>query len=62
MPILGYTVGKMKLKKTFAGVYFIEIPEDLIRFTTWEEGDEIEVLSGTTVSVRRGDLILRKAY
>ncbi|MEE8358951.1 MAG: hypothetical protein V3R82_06035 [Candidatus Hydrothermarchaeales archaeon] len=50
----------MKLKKTFASIYFIEIPEDLIRFTAWKEGDEIEVLSGTTVSPRKGDLILRK--
>ncbi len=50
----------MKLKKTFSSIYFIEIPEDLIRFTAWKEGDEIEVLSGTTVSPRKGDLILRK--
>ncbi|MFQ5887535.1 MAG: hypothetical protein ACE5HY_02430 [Candidatus Hydrothermarchaeales archaeon] len=61
MSIQRYTISKMKLKRTFAGVYFIEIPEDLIRFTTWKEGDEVEVLSGTTVSVRKGDLLLRKA-
>ncbi len=52
---------KMKLKKTFAGVYFIEIPEDLIRFTDWKDGDEIEVFSGTTIHARRGDLLLRKS-
>lgn len=50
----------MKLQRTFGGIYFIEIPEDLIRFTKWKEGDEIEVLSGSTVAARKGDLLLRK--
>lgn len=50
----------MKLKKTFSGIFFIEIPEDLIRYTHWKEGDEIEVLSSMTIPARKGDLVLRR--
>jgi hypothetical protein len=51
---------KSVLKKTPRGVYFVVIPQNLIRVTKWDEGDEIEVMPGSAVAVKKDDLILRK--
>jgi bifunctional DNA-binding transcriptional regulator/antitoxin component of YhaV-PrlF toxin-antitoxin module len=51
---------KTELEKTQRGKYFIVIPKNLMRITKWEEGDIIEVIPGSAVSVKKDDLILRK--
>ncbi len=51
---------KTELKKTQRGKYFIVIPKNLRRIAKWEEGDVIEVMPGSAVSVKKDDLILRK--
>ncbi len=51
---------RVKLQKTFKGVYFIEIPEEIIRLTGWKAGDEIEVLPASAIKPAKGDVILRR--
>lgn len=51
---------KMKLQKTLKGVYFLELPRDLLRVKGWREGDVIDVLSGASTQARKEDIILRK--
>ncbi len=51
---------KTRLKKTPRGVYYIEIPRDLIRISKLKEGDTLEVIMGSAVTAKKDDLILRK--
>lgn len=51
---------KTILRKTLKGVYFVELPRDLIRIKGWKDGEVIEVLSGGTVQARKEDIILRR--
>lgn len=51
---------KMTLRRTLKGVYFIELPRDLLRIKGWKEGEFIEVLSGASVQARKEDIVLRR--
>ncbi len=51
---------KLKLQRTPRGVYFVELPRDLLRVKGWKAGDSVEVLSGASASARKEDIILRK--
>ncbi len=51
---------KTTLKKTQQGKYFIIIPKNMLRITKWTEGDTIEVMPGSAVTVKKDDLIFRK--
>jgi hypothetical protein len=48
------------IKKTLRGVYFVEIPQNFLRITKLQEGDEIEFIPGSAVSIKKDDLIIRK--
>ncbi|NOZ76285.1 MAG: hypothetical protein GXO65_01105 [Euryarchaeota archaeon] len=49
-----------KVQKTLKGVYYVEIPSEVIRLVGWKEGDEVEFLPGTAISPRKEDLLLRR--
>ena len=49
----------VKLQKTMKGVYFIEIPAEIVRLAGWQEGAEVEIRVGGDVQPRRKDLVLR---
>lgn len=51
---------KTMLQSTLKGIYFIELPRDLLRVKGWKEGDTIEVLSGSSAQARKEDIVLRK--
>jgi len=51
---------KVKLQKTLKGIYFVELPADMLRVKKWKEGDVIEVLSGASGAAREEDVVLRK--
>ncbi len=53
-------VVKVKLQRTLKGIYFIELPADLLRVKGWKGGDSIVVLSGAAASARKEDIVLRK--
>ncbi len=53
-------MARVKLQKTFKGVYFLEIPEEIIRLTGWKAGDEIEILPAIAVKLGNCDVILRR--
>jgi bifunctional DNA-binding transcriptional regulator/antitoxin component of YhaV-PrlF toxin-antitoxin module len=49
-----------KVQKTLKGVYYVEIPTEMIRLMGWKEGDEIEFLPGGAIDARNEDLLLRR--
>lgn len=51
---------KRKLKKTSQGVYFIEIPYNMIRIAKLKEGDTLEFIPASALTPKKDDLILRK--
>ncbi len=52
---------KAVIRKTHNGVYFVEIPATLVRIAKIKEGDTVEVMPGNAVTVKKDDLIVRKA-
>lgn len=48
------------LKRTMKGVYYIEIPQEIIRITGLKEGDQIDVRTGGDISPRSKDIVLMK--
>jgi hypothetical protein len=51
---------KTNIQRTPRGVYFIEVPSDVLRMARLKEGDTMEFLSGSTLSAKKDDIILRK--
>jgi bifunctional DNA-binding transcriptional regulator/antitoxin component of YhaV-PrlF toxin-antitoxin module len=49
-----------KVQRTMKGVYYVEIPSEIIRLLGWKEGDQVEFLPGNAIAPRREDLLLRR--
>jgi len=51
---------KAVVRRTMRGVYYLEIPLDVIRVAGLKEGDMVELMPGSAVSVKKDDVIIRR--